>query len=240
MFRIAICDDEPAVCSQIETILLNYSEESNLDIEIQVFYSGEELCKFLEDGEGFDLIFLDIELKLINGIEVGRKIREDLDNQLMRIVYISGKDNYYLDMFEVRPMHFLPKPIKASHIIKDLRLAMKLTDRLGGIFTYKKGQQTYRIAVKDIIYFESINRQVKIVTTGGEELFYGKLNDVYDQVAKYHFMQIHKSYIVNYHHIAKFKYEEVTMSNSEILPISQSRRKAIRELQIRYEREGVI
>jgi len=70
MFRIAICDDEPAVCSQIETILLNYSEESNLDIEIQVFYSGEELCKFLEDGEGFDLIFLDIELKLINGIEV--------------------------------------------------------------------------------------------------------------------------------------------------------------------------
>jgi DNA-binding LytR/AlgR family response regulator len=42
-----------------------------------------------------------------------------------------------------------------------------------------------------------MNRQVKIVTTGGEELFYGKLSDVYDQVAKYHFMKIHKSYIVN-------------------------------------------
>lgn len=239
MFRIAICDDESVICSQIETILLNYSAENNLDIEIQVFYSGEELCKFLKKGESFDLLFLDIELKLINGIEVGRKIREDLDNQLMQIVYISGKDSYYLDLFEVRPMHFLPKPIDASDIIKDLRLAMKLTDRLGGIFTYKKGQQTYRKAVKEILYFESVNRQVKMVSTDGEELFYGKLDDVFAQVAKYHFMHIHKSYIVNYFHVAKFKYEEVTMSNSDILPISQSRRKAIRELQIRFEREGV-
>jgi DNA-binding LytR/AlgR family response regulator len=238
MFRIAICDDESAVCSQIETILLNYSAANNLAIEVQVFYSGEELCKFLKSGESFDLLFLDIELKLINGIEVGRKIREDLDNQLMQIVYISGKDNYYLDLFEVRPMHFLPKPIKESDIIKDLRLAMKLTDRLGGIFTYKKGQQTYRIAVKDILYFESMNRQVKIVSAEGEDLFYGKLDEVYAQVAKYHFLHIHKSYIVNYYHVTKFKYEEVTMTNSEILPISQSRRKTISELQVRYEREG--
>jgi len=239
VFRIAICDDESVICSQIETIIMNYSEEHSLSVEIQIFYSGEELCRFLKSGETFDLLFLDIELKLLNGIEVGRRIREDMDNQLMQIVYISGKEGYYLDLFEVRPMHFLPKPIKADEIIKDLRLAMKLTDRLGGTFTYKKGQETYRVAVKDILYFESINRQVKMVTVDGEELFYGKLSNVFTQVSKYYFIHIHKSYIVNYLYIAKFSYEEVTMSNNVILPISQSRRKAARALQIQYEREGV-
>jgi DNA-binding LytR/AlgR family response regulator len=238
VFRIAVCDDEQVICSQIENIILNYAEESNEKIDTQVFYSGEELNKFLEMGQSFDLIFLDIELKLINGIEVGRKIREELDNQILQIVYISGKDNYYRDLFEVRPMNFLQKPISEADIIKDVRLAMKLADKLGGVFIYKKGHEIFRKPVKNILYFESSNREVKMVTSEGEEIFYGKLDEVYEQVAKYHFMFIHKSYIANYFFVTKFKYEEVTMSNMEVLPISQARRKATRELQVKYEKEG--
>lgn len=238
VFQIAICDDELVICSQIENIILDYAEENNEKIETQVFYSGEELCKFLERGQTFDLVFLDIEMKMINGIEVGRKIREELDNQTMQIVYISGKDNYFRDLFDVRPMHFLQKPFDEADIIKDVRLAMKLTDKLGGIFIYKKGHEVFRKPIKSILYFESSNREVKMVTTDGEDVFYGKLDDVYNQVAKYHFMYIHKSYIVNYFFVTKFKYEGVTMSNLEILPISQARRKTTREQQIKFEKEG--
>jgi len=238
VFRIAICDDEQVICSQIENIILKYAMEKNEKIETQVFYSGEELSKFLEMGQNFDLIFLDIELKLINGIEVGRKIREEMDNQIVQIVYVSGKDSYYRDLFDVRPMHFLQKPVDAAEIINDVRLAMKLTEKLGGIFIYKKGHEVYRKTIKNILYFESNNREVKMVTSEGEEVFYGKLDEVYDQVAKYHFMYIHKSYIVNYFFITKFRYEEVTMSNMEVLPISQARRKTTRELQVKFEKEG--
>jgi len=238
VFRIAICDDEQVICSQIENFILKYAAESNEKIDTQVFYSGEELVRFLEMGQNFDLIFLDIELNLINGIEVGKKIREEMDNQILHIVYVSGKDNYYRDMFDVRPMHFLQKPIVEAEIIKDVRLAMKLTDKLGGVFIYKKGHEVYRKPVKNILYFESSNREVKMVTDGGEEVFYGKLDEVYDQVAKYHFMFIHKSYIVNYFYVTKFRYEEVTMSNMEVLPISQARRKTTRELQVKFEKEG--
>ncbi len=238
MFRIAICDDEQVICSQIENFILKYAAVSNEKIDTQVFYSGEELIRFLEMGQSFDLIFLDIELKLISGIEVGKKIREEMDNQILQIVYVSGKDNYYRDMFDVRPMHFLHKPVVEAEIIKDVRLAMKLTDKLGGVFIYKKGHEIYRQPVKNILYFESSNREVKMVTSEGEEVFYGKLDEVYDQVAKYHFMYIHKSYIVNYFYVTKFRYEEVTMSNMEVLPISQARRKSTRELQVKFEKEG--
>jgi len=238
VFRIAVCDDEQVICSQIEKIILNFAAANNEKIDTQVFYSGEELCRFLEAGQSFDLIFLDIELKLINGIEVGKRIRDELDNQILQIVYISGKDSYYKDLFDVRPMHFLHKPIVEAEIVKDLRLAMKLSDKLGGVFIYKKGHEIYRKPVKNILYFESSNREVKMVTNEGEEVFYGKLDEVFNQVAKYHFMYIHKYYIVNYFFVTKFKYEEVTMSNMEVLPISQARRKTTRELQVKYEREG--
>ena len=181
---------------------------------------------------------MDIELELINGIEVGRKIREEMDNQVLQIVYISGKVDYCMELFEIRPMHFLHKPIETDDIVKAIRLARKLTDKLGGIFTYRRAHEACRKPVKDILYFESCNREVKMVTNEGEEIFYGKLDDVFDQVGKYHFMFIHKSYIVNYFYVTKFKYDEVTMSNMEVLPISQARRKLTRELQVKYEKEG--
>jgi DNA-binding LytR/AlgR family response regulator len=59
-------------------------------------------------------------------------------------------------------------------------------------------------------------------------------------VAKYNFLYIHKSYVVNYAYVAKFRYSEVTMSNSDVLPISQARRKAIREQQITFAKEGLV
>ncbi|MEL7655907.1 MAG: LytTR family DNA-binding domain-containing protein, partial [Bacillota bacterium] len=181
MLRVAICDDEPVICSQIENYILDYASKSNERIETQVFYSGEELEKFLRSSESFDLIFLDIEMKMIDGIELGRKIREEFDDQIVQIVYVSGKDSYYRDLFDVRPMHFIQKPIDEDEIIRDLRLAIKLSEKLGGVFTYKKGHETYRMPVKNILYFESINREIKMVTTEGEEIFYGKLHEVYDQ-----------------------------------------------------------
>ncbi|GAH16788.1 unnamed protein product, partial [marine sediment metagenome] len=213
---------EQVICSQIENIILKYAAENNEKIDTQVFYSGEELIKFLALGQEFDLIFLDIEMKLVNGVEVARKIREEMDNQTIQIVYVSGKDNYFKDLFDVRPMHFIQKPVDEAEIIKDVRLAMRLADKLGGIFVYKRGHETFRKPVKEILYFESNNREVKMVSNDGEEIFYGKLDDVFKQVAKYHFMYIHKSYIVNYFFVTKFRYEEVTMSNLEVLPISQA------------------
>lgn len=240
MFSIAICDDEKIICSQVEKIILNYAVKNNEKIDVQVFNSGEELCRFFEKGQTVDLIFLDIEMNVVNGIEAGRKIREGLDNQTVQIVYISGKDQYYRELFDVRPMHFLHKPIEEAELIKDLRLAMKLADKLGGVFIYKKGYETCRKPVKDILYFASSNREVMMVTEEGREVFYGKLDEVYEQVAKYHFLYIHKSYIVNYFYVTKFKYEEVTMANMEVLPISQSRRKTIRELQIEFAKEGIM
>lgn len=237
MFKIAICDDELTICSQIENVLLEHSRKAHLELEVLLFYSGKELYDYIELGNSFDLIYLDIEMEDMNGLDVGKKIRNKILDYRTDIVYISGKDDYDRQLFEVQPLHFIPKPIDNEIVIKDLKLAMARADKLGGIFRYSKENETYKILVKDILYFESIGREIRIVAYNYEDKFYGTMDQVSQMVEKYQFIKIHRSYIVNYKHISIFKYEEVVMSNGTKLPISQPRRKEVREMQLSIEQE---
>ena len=235
MLNIAICDDDKAVCSQIENILLEYSNKTCLKIKVSVFFSGESLLDFINHGNSFDLIFLDIELGQINGVEVGKQLRNVFKNFSSEIVYISGNDGYDRQLFDVQPLHFIPKPIKASVVIDDLKLASERTGRTGGFFKYQKGYDTYKIPINEIIYFESLNREIKIVTINSVDYFYGSLEDVTLNMSKHQFLQIHRSYLINYNHANILRYSEVVMTNGETLPISRTKRQKFRNLQINEE-----
>ena len=187
MFRIAICDDEPVICSQIERIVLDYGREILHDIEVDVYFSGEELYQYLENETYYDMIFLDIELKKLNGIEAGRRIRNDLKNEAVLIVYISGKDSYAIDLFDVRPMHFLVKPITKEIILSVLEKGLELSNKICKAFQYKQGHHIGKVAAKNIIYFESLDRKVRMITTEGVEIFYGSLSNIFTQLERYGF-----------------------------------------------------
>lgn len=239
MYRIAICDDEPVICSQIERIVLDYGRKMFQNIDVDVYFSGEELCKYLENETYYDMIILDIELKKLNGIDAGRRIRNELKNEAVLIVYISGKDTYAMELFDVRPMHFLVKPITTERILKVLEKGLELSSKLCQTFQYQKGHHICKVALKDILYFESLDRKIRMVTNEGEEIFYGALADIFSKIGKYGFFSCHKSYLVNYHHVIKFEYEKLTMKDGESLSISQPKRKSVRAMQMRLEMEGV-
>lgn len=239
MFRIAICDDEENICVKIESIILDYGKRCLEKLKVEMFFSGEEICEYMMNGEEFDLIFLDIELNLINGIEVGKFIRDMLKNEATLIVYISAKDNYYQQLFDIRPMNFLHKPIDEKKIIADIEKAIDLSNRLTHVFTYRKSNTAYKRELKKILYFEAKGRMVRIVTITGEDIFYGKLKTILSQLEKYHFFCIHQSFLVNYAHITMFTHTEITMSNNEILPISRRQKEEVLEMLIKYEKEGL-
>lgn len=234
MFKIAICDDDKAVCAQIEHILLDYCDR-RLKLDIEVFYTGESLLAFLTAGNTFDMIYLDIEMGKTSGVEVGRQIRKFLKDYITEIVYISGNDGYDRQLFDVQPLHFIPKPIMDAVVIDDLKLALERSQKMGGFFKYQKGYDFYKILVNNILYFESQNRELKIVTTTGKDTFYGSLENVMLAVSQYRFLQIHRSYLINYYHVAVLRYSEVVMSNGEILPISRAKRQELRNLQMDEE-----
>jgi DNA-binding LytR/AlgR family response regulator len=94
MYRIGICDDGENICTEIENTIRAYAQEHEIEMEIDTWNSGEHLCRNLEQGEELDLLFLDIELISLTGIDVGNFIRNGMDNRGMQIVYISSHATY--------------------------------------------------------------------------------------------------------------------------------------------------
>lgn len=231
MIRIAVVDDENSICSYVENCLLDLSKEYGISVETDVFYSGEGLMKTINETF-YDVIFLDIKMRDLSGIDISRIIRNTMGNEATQIVYISGNTEYAIEVFDYDPFHFLPKPLSKEKIEKAfLKLIHKLNLK-SEAFAYKIGHNSNKIAIKDILYFESNKRKIIIHYNDKEDEFYGSLENIHQQLNKYNFLLIHKSYLINSIHVRKCTYESVEMSNHIVLPIAQSKRKEIREKQL--------
>lgn len=244
MFNIAVCDDEMEICSQVERMILDYGKETELELEVEVYTSGEELYSELVRREGsgaeggpIDLIFLDIELKALDGIDVGRKIRQEMKNERIPIVYISSKQGYAMELFENRPLNFLLKPLEKERISHEIEKAMELANRAKQYFEFHRGKEYSKVPFSQILYFESVGRKIRLVTESGEYEFYGKLPQVCSHLDEKEFLQIHQSRVVHIPHIKSYRYEQVIMTSGEELSISQPYRKAVRAILLKRETE---
>lgn len=208
----------------------------NIKVDVQIFNSSITLKSYIDKGNYFDILFLDIEMNIINGLEVGKWIRNIKEDENLIIIYISGIESYAMQLFETRPFGFLIKPILYEEVELILNKVLKILNRKRRVFTYKKDHTTKRVELKDILFFESNAKKVKIHFKGREDEFYGKLSDVKKYLEdNIEFIQIHNSYLVNYTYVISLTYENFQMSNGLILPISQKNRKQVsrRILQIR-------
>lgn len=228
-FKIAICDDEEIICSNLFAILQKISNKKSVKFEIDCFTSGEELCNEMK-SVNYDLLFLDIELPEMNGVAVGKYIRESLNNELIQIAYISSKQEYAMELFEMRPINFLVKPLSNDKIDKIIDKFLLLNKVDIELFEFKSGHSFNKVPFSDILYFCSNGRKIKIVTRSTEHEFYGSLDTIYTEIKSKKFLFVHKSFIVNFRYITTYQYEQIIMSDNKIIPVSQSRRKAIRSI----------
>ena len=155
MYKVGICDDGANICASLEDTLLRYAMERKVQMEVLVWYTGECLKDYLEQGNHLDILFLDIELLQMTGIEVGSYIRNVLDNVRLQIIYISGKTSYALRLFRTQPVDFLIKPISREQVVCAMDLAVKMIEKRGERFEFRQGRDYYYIAVGDIVYLES-------------------------------------------------------------------------------------
>ena len=233
-FRVAICDDDLRFCEQLKTYIEQFGKEYMIDFYIDIFYSGKNLCRELQQHEEYDIIFLDIVLGDTSGIDVGNYIRDELQNQNVQIVYISAYSSYAMQLFKIRPMDFLIKPVSKSEVEHLLQVGLEILGNRRKTFLYKVKREVKEIYIADILYFKGKDREIEIVLKDKKICYYGKLRDVYEQLEDEGFVFIHKSYLINIRQILDFSYDKVSMSNGEVLEIAQGRRKRFREIQMRY------
>ena len=221
MIHIAICDDDIQLCNQREDYIRKWRKEGR-KLEAEVFNTGKEFEKALKERY-FDLIFLDIIMKDCSGIELGRFIREELNNDSSMIVYMSGYgDEYALELFQFQPFHFLKKPFKIEEF---KAIFCKACEKIQGdtrIFEFKSNRTVYRVPLKDIHYFEGDNRRVKIVTGTHTYHCYSTIENLFSKIdmEQAGFIRLHKSYAVNLRYVAKFSVRMVTLFDGEEFTIS--------------------
>ncbi len=236
MLTIAICDDDNTICSEIEKIILEYEQVNDITFNIDVFYTGESLINYIKNEHSFDLIFLDIELGTTTGMVVGHKIRDELDDYISKIVFITSKEGYEQQLFDIQPLNFLKKPIAPQKLQKCINLSIKLLNRENKSFEYQKDYDIIKVKIKDILYFEKVGRKTKIVTTYGEDFFNATISSIKGRLPQ-NFIESHVSFLVNYHKIIKLKNDFIVMIDSKEIPVSRRNLQNIRTMLINSERE---
>lgn len=230
MIQIAICDDDMTTTSQIEEYIRQIETEQHIQVQSRIFFDGKFFMQSVESGEVYDLIYLDVEMPLMKGLDVAKKLREMEISSL--IIYISNYETYCESMIETEPFRFLRKPINDVDLFRKYFMsAYKKLENRNEYYTYSYKKIHHKININDIMYFESNNRKICIHTNGNQEnnTFYGQLDKVEKELESKSctFIRIHQSYLVNSTYINTVQHDAVILENKDELPISEKRQKEI-------------
>lgn len=219
MIRVAICDDDLEHREYIVNIIKGIPE-SNIDID--TFEDGIFLLQRIQHEKlMYDIIFLDMEMSHLSGIETAKIIRQFHQNII--IIFVTGFEIYAKEAYDVHPFHFLSKPVKKQKLLTVFHQAYGIVTAYQQYFSYGKKKEIHRVALRDILYFESQNRSILIHTRDGQlHSYYDRLSHVEESLANSNglFYRIHQSIIVNRRYISKLERTNVTLLNGENLPVS--------------------
>lgn len=220
MIKIAVCDDEAHIREKLTSIIKEYFSEEKRTVWIADFKTGKAL---LGSNIRFDIIFLDIEMPNMNGIETAKKLRNwDVNS---KIIYVTNYDKYKSCAYKVHAFDYICKPVREKVIYEVLSEAVRylecVSEKQRYAFTTENGIVT--LELDDIYYFEYLSRKVIICSAKGKYTATYSLKELYEKFSKYSFESPHKSFIVNMLHIKRIKGFEVYMENGAVVPLAQKR-----------------
>ncbi len=223
MLKIAVADDEERIVSYIEAVVDKYASDNNISVKIYKFSDGDTL---IHSAERFDLLFLDIEMKVLNGIETAKIIRES--DMCVPIVYITNYSKYWRSAYKVHAFDFITKPFDDSDIygvLNDFLNSVKEShSETISLFT-EKGLVLQKL--DEVCYFIVKNKKSVLVgTIYNEYIVKEYLSGIQEKLPIDQFYLVHKSCIVNLKYVQNvIKDNGIVMKDGTWLPLSQRKQR---------------
>lgn len=218
MLEIIICDDEKTYRNDLKKILCTELDLSGAEYRISEFSSGEALLAGLENSS-LQILFLDIEMNTLNGIETAQRLREQKNRA--QIIFVTSHPDFVFQGYEVRALNYILKPYAPEKIRSVLHAALKELDASAEkYFIVEQRSGSVRVPLKDIKYFYSEKRLIHLVTRQETYTFYDKLNDLESRLSDA-FVRIHNRYLIHLKYLERID-AACAVVDGEALPVSRS------------------
>lgn len=226
--RIAVCDDEELFRIEFKNVL--DKALVNVDYDIDTFSGGSSLYEaFLK--EPFDLVFLDVEMPGIDGITLAKRLRAISEN--VHIVFLTSHIEYALEGYEVNALRYLVKPVDMNKLGEVLKYVQDKKNNSRQIMIREDGEDIV-IDISDIIYMESMDKNVRIVTSKREYVTRYNISDYEEELKNSGFLRIHRGYLISLSKVKKIVKNDVVMDGDISLPVSRSNLKALKDAVYAY------
>lgn len=229
MITLGICDDEPKMRKTLKATLETKLQLLGEQYQILEYDSGETLLAGCRT-DGLDILFLDIEMNGVNGMETARALRRMEADTIL--IFVTAYPDYVFQGYEVHAFHYILKPYKEQKILEVLEQALsQIKNMEEQFYTVEQKSGILRVPLKSIIAFCSDRRKISILTEDEKLEFYGKLNDVEAGLPDY-FIRIHNRYLANLNYITALD-PDGCICKGRLLPVSRTYR---RQLEIAFAR----
>ncbi len=229
MFTIGICDDDAYWRKKIRVCCNHYMEMSGQIYSFVEFSSGEEVLAY--EGERIHILFLDIEMTGISGLEVMEKCR---NNPLVwRIVFVSSHEEFRWDTLDLKTLSFLEKPVGEKLIEKCLKAVLREHKENVNI-PVRTIDGECRFKVEDILYIHAQKNYVNLHMRGIDFVGYDSLKKLEEQLQGTTMHRIHRSYLVNLQYLTSLNWVEVNLTDGTVIPVGRMYYQSIKEAHFAY------
>lgn len=224
MINIGICDDELQYRLKIKEAIKEILGSYHINYNIHEFSSGEELLN--NYPKNLDILIMDIQMKIINGMDTARRIREF--DQDIEIIFMTSFSEFMQDGYEVRAYRYILKPISEKKISKNILPCInEIMKKRNNYLTINVKNYLDRIKIDSIIYIETDRPNILIYTHDNMYTAKMSISKIEKSLSEYGFFRCHNSYIINLKLAESMNSNTVIVSGKEI-PISKYRVKGLK------------
>lgn len=219
MITIGICDDEQKQREMLKKIIELEMELQGEECEIREYQSGEILVGELKNRPDLlDILFLDIELGGITGMDAARILREKQGQ--FELIFVTGYADYVFHGYEVQALNYILKPYQPEKIRTVLKTALeKLNKGMEHYFPVQQKNLLRKVPLDEVLYFTSDLRKIILVTKEERLEFYGRLPEIAKQLPPT-FVRTHQRYIVHLKYVEQMDAQGMLV-DKELIPVSR-------------------
>ena len=240
--NIAVCDDKQESLDAIQEELVKAANNMDITIETYLYTDGNKVIDLVcNNKEHFDILFLDIDMPDISGLEVAKKIRKAESDIIL--IFISAHEQYVFESIDYNPFKYIRKNKMKDEIALALKRAYKrILKEKPKTYIARTEEGEVRLKHGNIMYFEMESRKISVFTNDNQKRkLVGRktIKELYSELNDEDFIKIHSGCIVNAKYIDEYSGHDITLDNGTKLIVSRSGIKTVKEAISRYWSERV-